>query len=303
VRLRTGAPVLVLALVALAAACAHASGPGEEAPARSAATPEEPKPVRADYGLPAAVDPAGVRAVTIVYEYSGFHENHLRYRLARDAGRTFRGAAGQALDEREVAALLAAVTDLHPSDGEKECTAITDWYPQFRVELTGAREVVLETRSNCAGGAPWSVVVDGDLFIQYDGKLGPVVRDTLSRIDPQHWEKFPDTPEAFTVVSQGRFRITGSSGFVPKGTRRAAPPAEEAYARSLQASDVFRKSVSGSKVEDLDLSCDLSVDAQCGHLSGEVTLERGGLVLRVPVTFADGTLERLELAGAISIPR
>jgi hypothetical protein len=237
--------------------------------------PERPEPIRVDYPIPSPIPPDEVRSIAIDYRFLGFHENHLSYRLERGADGRFFTARGRFVSEVSAALFIEAITDLHPSDGFKECTAITDWYPQFRVVLSGAREVIVESRSNCPGYAPWSVIVDGDLFIQYDGKLGPPLTHLLSRIDPQHWSAMPDLPEAYTVIGNGSFALTGVWHHLPEGARRAAPLPEVVYRARLERSAAYRARFAGEELLDLDLDCNLAKNPQCDRVGGRAIASWG----------------------------
>jgi hypothetical protein len=184
----------------------------------------------------------------------------------------------------------------------KECAAITDWYPNFHLVLRGARTVVLETRSNCPGFAPWSVGVDGDLFIQYDGKLGPAVEQLLAEVDPANWRTFPDTPEAFTVFPGGRFDLTGWD-IIPEGVRRAAPPIGIAYQRYLDASTMLRRLFpKPAPVTRVDLSCDLAANPQCVRVEGEGSILWGGRYeVRFTADFDGREVTRLGLDDDVEI--
>ncbi len=284
--------VLAGALLAVgAASCRRAEAP----------PPAPREPIREDYPPPAPLTLDEVRTISVDYRFTGFHNNHLAYRLDRGEGGRFRTSSGREVDERAVAALVAAVTDLHPSDGIKECTRITDWYPQFRVVLTGAREVTLETRSNCAGYAPWSVVVGGDLFIQYDGKLGPAIGYLLARIDPAHFGASapPDVPEAFTVVGNGEFSLSSWTS-VPDGVRRAAPPHDRIYAGYLEQSPLFRAFFPGQKVASIALTCELSHNPDCERVIGEASAAWGsGFELSFPMAFDGATVTRVGLDDGV----
>jgi len=185
---------------------------------------------------------------------------------------------------------LAAITDLDPSSGTLRCVAKTDWYPSFWIKLHGARDVELATTANCLGFAPWNVVIDGDLFAQYNGKLGPAVQALLVRIDPADWTGF--ATDSIESAGAGEFWLT-SEGPAPDGARRVAPPRSQRDAGVLASSEPVRAWFGDALPTDVYLICNQIVDPRCERVTAFFEARRGEFVFTVDAVLAGDRLESI----------
>jgi hypothetical protein len=128
--------------------------------------------------------------------------------------------------------------------------------------IEGARSVELFSSSHCAGGAPWNVVRNGALFVQYDASVAAPLYALLAVVDPTKWSADPPR------VPRGHGFNLGSTPIdvrepAPAGVKRA-PSRAAACARSTEASEAVRAAFGGvPRWIRLSIECDVRRDPTC----------------------------------------
>jgi hypothetical protein len=120
-----------------------------------------------------------VDRIEYVYEWWGLGDPILDYQVV------LREEGGYRLDDVHVQpevvdALIASLTDLHPSQFSLVALSHTDDYPSWRIELVGddgRRLLVYSSSTGNPGAAPWNVLDNGRLFAQYSGAVAQPMSD------------------------------------------------------------------------------------------------------------------------------
>jgi hypothetical protein len=126
------------------------------------------------------VDPAWqAEKIEYVYEWWGQGESILDYQVVRREGDGY--YLGNAkIEDRPIAALVASLGDLHPSQYSLVALSANDSYPSWRMELVGEdgrRLLVYSSSTGNPGAAPWNVLDNGRLFAQYTGAVAKPISD------------------------------------------------------------------------------------------------------------------------------
>jgi hypothetical protein len=126
------------------------------------------------------VDPAWqVDRIEYVYEWWGQGDSILDYQVVRLKGDGYY-LGNVKIEDHLIAALIASLGDLHPSQYTLIALSTNDYYPSWRMELVGKdgrRLVVYSSSTANSGAAPWNVLDNGRLFAQYTGAVAKPISD------------------------------------------------------------------------------------------------------------------------------
>ena len=245
-------------------------------------------------GVASAGPSHGAKRVTIDYTYSSFHHDERHYTVEWKT--TGYVAGKRAIDGKVIDGLYDALTGLHDSADEQRCISHTDDYPEFTVTIEGDDPLVVSSKSNCHGYVPWNVTRKGKRFAQYNGQAGRAVRALLFAIDPDHWKRPPDSPEATMDMGTEYVPI---AEYRPGDTTTPAGSCARELEHDARSRELFGEAVT---VGELVLVCDLSASPECTATIAASKLRWDGVEaqLELPCTgghvdFAAGTARIAEL--------
>lgn len=245
-------------------------------------------------------DSDGVVRLQIEYRQAGLgpHDTRTYVVEARASGKFSSGE--RTIDASFVDAVArAAVTSLHRSDGMSTCHSHTDDIRNFHVTIWGKRTIELFSTSHCARNAPWNVVRDGVLFVQYDGSVAPPLYALLAVIEPERW-----TPSPPKRLGQERLLLGGTPtdgrGAPPAGVKRSASRAA-ACARSAEASAEARAAFGGPvTITQLWIGCDVEREPACRRTEARARLAWRGIDLTLPFACVDDAVDAASVSAQLA---
>lgn len=185
----------------------------------------------------------------------------------------------------------AATSNLYPSDGMSSCVMSTDSSERFQITIEGTRAVELLSTSQCDGNAPWNVVREGTLFVQYDGSVAAPIYALLAAVDPERWKGgHPPRrvlPERLSLGSAPMDRREPAPAGVKLAPSRAA-----ACARSMAASPQIRAALGDPvSIVHLAIGCDAVRDPACRRTEAQGTVTWRGIELMLPFACVDDVVD------------
>jgi hypothetical protein len=202
--------------------------------------------------LVAAQTLADVDQIGIVYinSYLGRQSVTLFQKLIIQEQYGFIANTQQMIDPELIQKLLDAITDVKRSGGSKLCSFdIPDFTIDYEVEVTYKNGERTYLHSYC--GLPWDVIVDGEAYVQYNGKILEAYNQLLSKLDSKYngdlsakdfygetfYMEFGDFPDFFPMVKKTDFSELNG------------------YQEILNDSELFAQYARGNKNTIVDLYC------------------------------------------------
>ncbi len=138
-----------------------------------------------------AKPPRGITGITIAFTHSGYFgpDKDVRFALTWQPSGIYAGSGSETLSAASVDALASAMTDLHPSERQLTCYAMSDNNDVVTVTLSGAHSITMKTTSSCAHHLPWNVIVDGKRLYQATNAIDAQVMKLLVQLDPAYFSR------------------------------------------------------------------------------------------------------------------
>jgi hypothetical protein len=283
------------------------------------------------------VTPAGVvGSIDYLYTWIGLGSWVFDHQQVTKHGETYSRDGDIEISAADVAALVASLDRLYPTQRLLGGNAWTDDYPEWTVELVGTegqRVLLMSNSTGNPGGGPWNVLYNGRLYAQYDGAIGEALGNVFeSRLGEPAGTFVPggrepgqvafDTqglPPQLTVgyaglvplqkrfqysANRGAGQIEGTIKLDPQGGRTMPGDQDKQAARLVSITSVRLSPPGGAEV-----ACDLK-DEQDPRDPGTVTwrftcplqIGEDGTRYRIPVA-VDGTTaagDDIAMSGELS---
>ena len=212
-----------------------------------------------DPALPDITQPSGdgrkvkgdweVASIDYLYRWIGLGSWVFDHQQLRKEGGGYLRDGETPVGAADVAALVASLDRLYPTQRLLGGNAWTDDYPNWAVELVGAdgqRVLITSDSTGNPGSGPWNVLINGRLYAQYDGAIG----EALGKV----FESRLGEP-AGAFVTGGR-----EPGQVAFETQGLPPQLSVGYLGLLPLYERF----------------EYRANREAGQIEGEITLDRAG---------------------------
>ncbi len=246
-------------------------------------------------GLAEAQTLADIDQISIVYinSYYGGQSVTLFQKLITQEQDEFIANTEQILEPELIQKLLDAMTDVTRSGGSKSCSfmfEITDFDVHYEIEITYKNGKKTYSHSDC--GLPWDVIVNGEAYVQYNGKILEVYNQLLSRLDSEYdgnftakdfygatfYMEFGNFPDLYPTVNKTAFSELNS------------------YQEILNDSELFSEYTRGNKDAIVDLYCKFETfNPNCENMTGlvEVTSQYN-VIRKLEVDFEGDKVVRIK---------